>query len=166
MPDHQRDPIVVEQSNASVNVLWGFLCVAFAFALWRGHQGAQAGTGRLVLDIVFSVGVIVSVTAWISFRRHPARLEISQDVITFSHRGQPNTIEFRRPGPLYVRRIFNPRGGAQSYLKVVGSDDAVPLVLFNWKDVESACHAAGWPIETPPRHLWRRKGRRQSSSTR
>ena len=157
MPDHQRDPIVVEQSTTSVNVLWGFLSVAFAVALWRGHQGAQTGAGRWVLDVIFGVGVIVSVTAWISFHTHPARLEISQDVITFSHRGRPNTIEFHRPGPLYVHRVFNPRGGAQSWLKIVGSDDAIPLVLFNWKHVERACHAAGWPIAAPA-HRWGRKG--------
>ncbi len=156
MSDHQRDPIVVEQSSLNVNVLWGFLSVAFSFALWRGHQGAQTGTGRLVLDVIFSVGVIVSVAAWISSYRHPARLEISQDAITLSHRGKPNTIQLRRPGPLYVRRIFHPRGGAQSYLKVVGSDNAIPLVLFNWKDVERACHAAGWPIATRPALRWRR----------
>jgi hypothetical protein len=158
MPDHRRDPIVVEQSNMNVNVLWGFLSVAFAVALWRGHQGAQTYAGRLALDVIFGVGVIVSVTAWISFHRHPGRLEISQNVIMFSHRGQPNSIEFRRPGPLYVRRVFNPRGGAQSYLKVVGSEDAIPLVLFNWKHVERACHAAGWPIAAPPAHRWRRRG--------
>lgn len=149
-----RDPVVVEQSNSNVNVLWGFLSVAFAFALWRGHQGAHTDAGRLVLDVIFGIGVLVSVTAWISFHRHPARLEISQEVIRFSHRGQPRSLELRPPGPLYVRRVFNPRGGAQSYLKAVGSDDAIPLVLFNWKHVESACRAAGWPVEAPRAHRW------------
>ncbi|MDQ4024920.1 MAG: hypothetical protein M3217_05435 [Actinomycetota bacterium] len=159
MPEHQGDPIVVEQSNMSVNVLWGFLSVVFAVALWRGHQGAQTGAGRLALDVIFGVGVIASVTAWISFHRRPARLEISQDVIRFSHRGRPNTIELRRPGPLYVHRVFNPRGGAQSYLKVAGSDDAIPLVLFNFKDVERACRSAGWPVEAPSLHRWWRRKR-------
>ncbi|MDQ3955555.1 MAG: hypothetical protein M3285_08410 [Actinomycetota bacterium] len=152
MSDQQRDPIVVEQSTATVNALWGFLTVAFAFALWRGHQGAQAGTGRLVLDVVFGVGVILSVTAWISFHRHPSRLAVSRDVISLSHRGKPNSVELRRTGPLYVRRMINPRGGVRSYLKVVGSDDAIPLVLFDWKSVERACRAAGWSITTRPSH--------------
>lgn len=160
MLDHQRDPIVVEQSNTNVNVLWGFLCVAFAVALWRGHLGARTDAGRLVGDVVFGLGVILSVAAWVSFRRHPARLEISQDAVVLSHRGQPNTIELRRPGPLYVHRVFNPRGGAQSYLKAVGSDDAIPLVLFNWKDVERACRAAGWPLEAPSPPWWRRRSPR------
>ena len=160
MPDHQDDPIVVEQSQVNVNVLWGFLSFAFAFALWRGHQGAQTGMGRVVLDVVFSAGVILSVTAWISFRRHPARLEISRDVVKLSHRGRPNSIELHRPGPLYVHRVFNPRGGAQSYLKVAGSDDAIPLVLFNWKEVERACRAAGWPIAASPTRRWLSRWRR------
>ena len=150
MSEQQRDPIVIEQSTTSVNVLWGFLTVAFAFALWRGHQGAQTGTGRLVLDVVLGVGVILSVTAWISFHRHPARLTVSREVISLSHRGKPNSVDLRRTGPLYVRRIFSPRGGVRSYLKVVGSDNAIPLVLFDWKTVERACRAAGWSITRPP----------------
>ena len=158
MSDHQRDPIVIEQSNTSVNVLWGFLSVAFAVALWRGHQGAETDAGRLVFDVIFGAGLILSVAAWISFHRHPSRLEISKNVITFSHRGRPNAIELGRPGPLYVHRVFNPKGGAQSYLKVGGSDDAIPLVFFNWKHVESACRATGWPIEAPSGRRWRRKG--------
>ena len=152
MPEQQREPIVVEQSMTNVNVLWGFLTVAFAFALWRGHQGAQSGTGRLVLDVVFGVGVILSVTAWISFHRHPARLAVSRDVISLSHRGKPNSIDLRRTGHLYVRRMFSPRGGVRSYLKVVGSDNAIPLVLFDWRSVERACRAAGWSITTPRWH--------------
>lgn len=156
MADLGHDPIVVEQSNSSVNGLWGFLTVAFSFALWRGHQGAQTDAGRWVLDVILGVLVIASITAWISFHRHPSRLEISRDVIKLSHRDRPRSIVLRRPGPLYVHRVFNPRGGAQSYLKVAGSDDAIPLAFFNWKDVERACRAAGWPLEAP-RTLWRRK---------
>ena len=156
MPEHHHDPIVVEQSRTNANVLWGFLSIAFAFALWRGHQGAQTGTGRLAIDVILGIALIASVAAWVASYRHPARLHISRDVITLSHRGKPNTVELRRPGPLYVHRVFNPKGGAQSYLKVVGSDNAIPLVLFNWKDVERACRAAGWPMEVP-RTLWRRK---------
>lgn len=157
MSEPQRDPIVVEQSSTNVNVLWGFLSVAFAVALWRGHQGAQTNTGRLVLDIVFSAGVIVSAAAWISSHRHPARLEVSQDAVSLFHRGKPNSVELRRTGPLYVRRIISPRGGARSYLMVVGSDNAIPLVLFNWKSVERACRAAGWAITRPPSLRGRRK---------
>ncbi len=141
-----RDPIIVEQSNLNVNVLWGFLATTFCVALWRGHQGAQTDAGRLVLDILFGAAVILSVAGWISFRRHPSRLEISEDVISLWHRGKPNSVELRRTGDLYVHRRFHPRGGSHSYLKVVGSDDAIPLAHFNWKEVERACHAAGWHV--------------------
>lgn len=149
MPDQQRDPIVIEQSTAALNFLWGFLTVAFAVAMWRGHQGAETGTGRLVLDVVCGGGVVLSIAAWISLYRHPARLAVSPDVISLSHRGKPNTLELRRTGPLYVRKIFSPRGGVRSYLKVVGSDAAIPLVLFDWRSVERACRAAGWSITGP-----------------
>lgn len=154
MREHQHDSIVVEQSRTNVNVLWGFLSIAFALALWRGHQGAETGAGRWVIDVIFGVALIATVTAWVASYRHPARLEISPDVITLSHHGKPNTVELRRPGPVYVHRVFNPKGGAQSYLKVVGSDDAIPLVLFDWKEVERACREAGWPVEAP-RVPWR-----------
>ena len=156
MDDH-HDPIVVEQSRTNVNVLWGFLVIAFGLALWRGHEGAQTGTSRLVIDVILGLALVASVAAWVASYTRPARLEISRDVVTLSYRGKPNTIELRGPGPLYVHRVFNPKGGAQSYLKVAGSDNAIPLVLFNWKDVESACRAAGWPV-TPPRTLGRRRG--------
>jgi hypothetical protein len=149
--EEQRDPIVIEQSKTKVNVLWGFLTIAFAVVLWRGHEGAQTDLGRLAGDILFGAAVVVSVAAWISSHRHPARLEVSQDVISLWHRGKPNSVELRRTGDLYVYWRINPRGGAQSYLKVSGSDDAIPLVYFNWKNVESACRAAGWPIRPPAR---------------
>jgi hypothetical protein len=147
----QRDPIVIEQSKVSVNVLWGFLSIAFAVALWRGHAGAQTDPGRLVTDVLLGAAVVVCVAAWISSHRHPARIEVSPDAIALWHRGKPNSVELRRTGDLYVYRRITPRGGVHSYLKVSGSDDAIPLVYFNWKDVERACRAAGWRISPPGR---------------
>lgn len=151
MSERQRDPIVVEQSNMSVNVLWGFLSVVFALVLWLGHQGAETEAGRLVVDILFGAAVIISVGAWISFHRNPAQLEISQDLISFSHRGKANSVELLRTGDLYVQTRIGPRGTVHRYLKVSGSDDGIQLVLFNWKEVERACRAAGWRIGTPRR---------------
>ena len=145
MSDEQR-PIVIEQSKTNVNVLWGFLSIAFAVALWRGHQGAETNSGRVVLDVLFSAAVVVCVAMWISSHKHPARLEISQDVISLWHGRKPNSVDLRRTGDLYLHRVITPRGGSRNYLKVVGSDDAIPLVYFNWKNVEPACRAAGWRI--------------------
>jgi hypothetical protein len=144
--EEQRDPIVIAQSKPAVNLLWGFLTIAFALALWRGHGGARTDAGRLVGDILLGAAVVVCLAVWISSLRHPARIEVSHDVIALRHRGKPNAIELRRTGDLYVYRRIMPRGGTQSYLKVEGSDAAIPLVYFNWKDVESACRAAGWLI--------------------
>lgn len=155
MSEERQGPIVVEQSRTNVNVLWGFLSIAFAVALWRGHQGAQTGPGRVVVDVLFALAVAISVAMWISSLRRPARLEVTPDVISLWFRGKPNPVELRRPGELYVYRRISPRGGAHSYLKVSGSDAAIPLVYFNWKDVEHACRAAGWHIHPPPSLLSR-----------
>jgi hypothetical protein len=144
--EERPDPIVIEQSKTNVNVLWGFLTIAFAVALWRGHGGAQTGSGRLVLDVLLGAGVVASVAAWIWSYKHPARIEVSYDVIALWYRGKPNPVELRRTGDLYLYRRITPKGGTHSYLKVTGSDAAIPLVEFNWKDVERACRAAGWPI--------------------
>jgi hypothetical protein len=146
MSEEHRDPIVIEQSKASVNFLWGFLTIAFAVALWRGHGGAETNSGRLVGDVLLGAAVVVCVAAWVSSHRHPARIEVSQDVVALWYRGKPNPVELRRTGDLYVYRRISPRGGAHSYLKVEGSDAAIPLVYFSWKDVERACRAAGWHI--------------------
>jgi hypothetical protein len=146
--ESQRDRVVIEQSRTNVNVLWGFLTIAFAVALWRGHQGAETGTGRLVLDILLGAALVGSIAMWISSYRHPARIEISHDVIALWYRGKPNAVELHRTGDLYLYRRITPRGGTHSYLKVEGSDAAIPLVYFNWKDVASACRDAGWHISS------------------
>lgn len=146
MAEQPRGPIVVEQSNASVNVIWGFLTIAFGFALWRGHQGAETGAGRLALDVLLGAALVLSVAGWVSFHRHPSRLEISPDAISLWHRGKPNSIDLRPTGDLYVSTRITPRGGVHRYLKVVGSDDAIPLTHFDWKQVEGACLQAGWRL--------------------
>jgi hypothetical protein len=149
MSEQRRDPIVVEQSNVNVNVIWGFLTIAFGFALWRGHQGAETGAGRLALDVLLGAALVLSGAGWISFHRHPSRLEVSPDAISLWHRGKPSSIELRRTGDLYVHTRITPRGGVHRYLKVVGSDDAIPLAHFNWKRVKDACLAAGWRLARP-----------------
>lgn len=160
--DEHSDPIVVEQSKTNVNVLWGFLSIAFAVALSRGHLGAQTASGRAVVDVLFGAAVVVSVAMWISSFRHPARLEVTRDVISLRFRGKPKSLELRRTGDLYVYRRITPRGGAYTYLKAAGSDAAIPLAYFQWKEVERACRAAGWRVHPPTRlRLPGRAGRKE-----
>lgn len=88
--EQRRDPIVVEQSSSNVNVIWGFLTIAFGFALWRGHQGAETGTGRLALDVLLGAALLLSVAGWISFQQAPfeARDLTRRDLVVASRKAE------------------------------------------------------------------------------
>jgi hypothetical protein len=146
MTEESGDPVVVPQKARYVNVIWGFLTLVFGLALVRGHFGAATSSGRIVVDVIFGALVAGSIGAWLWFRRHPARLEVSPEVITFSHRGQPNSVRLvRASGDLYVYTTTSAGGkGRLRYLKVPGSDEGVPLQLFDWGEVQGACIARGW----------------------
>lgn len=137
--------IVVRQDSRTVDALWGFLVVAFGFALFRGRGGADTDAGRLVSDVVFGGLMALSIAAWAWFRRRPSRLTITRDAISFSHRsGRAGTV-LRRTGELYVATPLGP-GAAhrERYLRAEGSDELIPLLLFDWRSVERACLAMGW----------------------
>jgi uncharacterized membrane protein YccC len=90
--------VVVAERPRRVDVLWGFLTVAFGAALVRGHLGAGTATSRIVIDAVFGTLAGGSIAAWVWFRRHPARLEITPEAVAFSHRGQRRLDRPGRPG--------------------------------------------------------------------
>ena len=127
-----------------VDVLWGFLTVAFGAALVRGHLGAGTATSRLVIDAALGSLLAGSIAAWIWFRRHPARLEITEEAVAFSHRGQPNATRLVGPGELYIRTTHLGGTDRLQFLKVTGSEEAIPLQMFDHGEVKTACRASGW----------------------
>lgn len=137
--------IVVRQHSGTVDALFGFLVVAFGFALFRGRAGADTDAGRLAGDVVFGGLILLSLAAWVWFRRRPSKLTISRDAIAFSHRSDREGIVLRRTGDLYVATPLGP-GAAhrERYLRAEGSDAAIPLLLFDWRKVEHACETMGW----------------------
>lgn len=142
--------IVVRQHSGAVNFLWGFLVVAFGLAFWRGRAGAATDAGLLVSDVVFGGLVLASAAAWAWFRRRPSRLTISRDAISFSHEDGRAGIVLRRTGDLYVSAPLGPGGShRERYLRVVGSDEVIPLLLFDWKTVRRACVTMGWRFAEP-----------------
>jgi hypothetical protein len=144
------EAIVVRQHSRTVDFLWGFLVLAFGFAFFRGRAGAETDAGRLVSDAVFGGLAVVSAAAWVWFRRRPSRLRITRDAISFSHRAGQEGIVLRRTGDLYVAAPLGAGGShRQRYLKVVGSDAAIPLLLFDWRKVRRACLAMGWRFAEP-----------------
>ena len=138
----------MRQDNRAVDALWGFLVLAFGVALWRGQGGADTGAGRLVAGVVFGGLIAVSIAAWVWFRRRPSTLTISREAISFSHRSDREGIVLRRTGDLYVATPLGPgRAHRERYLRAQGSDEMIPLLLFDWKTVRQACLAMGWRFD-------------------
>ena len=143
--------IVVNQKAKHVHIIFGLLTVAFAAALVRGHLGAQTSTGRVVGDVVFGILFAVCAFMWIWFLRYPARFEIANDVITLVQRRPTRSTQLHRTGDLYIEAVFAP-GHEQRmfYLRAVGSDEFLPLVLFDHGEIERACLASGWTFGPAP----------------
>jgi hypothetical protein len=141
----------VRQHSRTVDALWGFLVLAFGVALFRGRTGAGSDAGRLVVDVVFGGLMAASVAAWVWFRRRPSRLTITRDAISFSHKREREGVVLRRTGDLYVATPVAP-GGAhrERYLRAEGSDEMIPLLLFDWKTVSEAGLALGWRFAARP----------------
>ncbi len=141
--DSSAAPIVVRSKPWRRHFLFGFLTVAFAAALVRGHLG-MTGTGRLVVDVVFGALTAGTIALWTHLARHPTSLEISHDTIRHWHRGLPLPHELlRESGELYIRLA----GGKypQAYLCVAGSEQVgLPLNMFDRTEVIRACEAQGW----------------------
>ena len=137
------DAIVVPENGAKVNLLFGFLVVMFAAALVRGHLGAETGTGRVAVDALFGTMLAGTIGTWVWLRRYPARLEISNETISFTHRGAKNPQRLlRSTGDLYIRRF----GGRhpRPYLCTTGSEEGLLLLMFDHEKVVQACVAQGW----------------------
>jgi hypothetical protein len=142
-------PTVVHERKGRVNFLWGFLAVAFGAALVRGHFG-MSGTGRLAVDVAFGGLVAVVLVAWIWFRRHPARLEITPDEVAFMHDEQPNATRLFRTGDLSIRTTHFGGTDRLHFLKVEGSEEAISIQMFDHEEVKRACRANGWRFAGDP----------------
>ena len=98
---------VVHEKRRANDLLWGFLTAAFAVALVRGHMGAGSDRSRLVIDVLVGGLVVLLVTAWVWTRRHPARIEVSYDLIALRHRDLP---KIDRAAPRLRRALLQALG--------------------------------------------------------
>lgn len=142
--------VVVAERSGRVDFLWGFLSVVFAAALLRGHFGGPLTTGRIVADVFCAVLLALSVTAWIWFRRHPARLHVTREEVAFAHRGQPNPTRLVGPGELYFRTTYMGGTDRLHWLMLTGSEAAISMNMFDHAEVEAACRANGWRFVGDP----------------
>jgi hypothetical protein len=142
---NRTQPIVVEQSRRNTTIIYGFLAVMFAFAGVRGHMGAETATGQIVGDVIFGTLAIGSIALLIVMRRNPGSVTVGRDAISYSHRGAKNPIVLPRTGDLYIGgTMIGTTGGRTRYLKVQGSDQGIPLEIFDQQELERACVAMGW----------------------
>jgi hypothetical protein len=96
---------VVREKRSAVDFLWGFLAVAFAVALVRGHMGAGSARSRLVIDVLVGGLLALILFAWVWSRRHPAFIEVTYHSIALRHRDRPGVTELKRGcGDLYFKR--------------------------------------------------------------
>jgi hypothetical protein len=142
---NRTQPIVVKQSQRNTTIIYGFLGVMSAFAAVRGHMGAETATGQIVGDVIFGTLAIGSIALLIAMRRNPGSVTVGRDVISYSHRGAKNPIVLPRTGDLYIGgTMIGTTGGRTRYLKVQGSDQGIPLEIFDQQELERACVAMGW----------------------
>ena len=140
---------VVHEKRRVNDLLWGFLTAAFAVALVRGHMGAGSDRSRLVIDVLVGGLVVLLASAWLWTRRHPARIEVSYELIALRHEDLPRSTELRRGcGDLYFKRS----GGRVRYLTLRATESAqvISLQMFDRREVERACRAHRWRFVGDP----------------
>jgi hypothetical protein len=141
--------IVVFESAGAVHFVYGFLTVAFAAALIRGHLGAETDLGRTVVDIVFGVLAVGTLAVWIYMRRHPGRIGVSRDQIQQWARGKRRAaVITKEDGDLYIRYSGSYKS-PQPFLRATGTDQALFLTMYTQQEVIDACIACGWRFVKP-----------------
>jgi hypothetical protein len=136
--------IVVRQSRAQRDGLFGALIAVFLVALVRGYTGAQTSAGRVAVVVFVAVFTAVLGTGWVRLIRRPCRLEITTQAITFvDGRGAARVLSSETGGQL---RIVSLGGGRfrQPGLTIAGSGTVIALPFFSTKEVRRQCLAAGW----------------------
>jgi hypothetical protein len=136
--------IVVRQSRAQRDGLFGALIAVFLVALVRGYTGAQTAAGRVAVVVFVSALTAVLAVGWVRLIRRPCRLEVTGQAITFvDGRGATRVLSRESGGRL---RIVAVGGGRvrQPGLTIEGSGTVIALPFFSTKEVRRQCLAAGW----------------------
>ena len=138
---------IATQSRRQVGFLFGFLVLAFAVALVRGVTGAQTTSGRVAATVFSGILVAAFIAGWVVMIRRPARLEITEDAISYVPRnGRVSSLSRQWGDELrFVQRL---RGRIWTLgLTIVGTDTVITLGFFSRKAVKQACRAHGWRFD-------------------
>jgi Flp pilus assembly protein TadB len=76
---------VLVERRVQASIVFAFLVVAFAAALFRGVTGAQTSAGRVAVVVVFAALLVVLIVGWIRWGRSPRRrLEMPAAAVSIS----------------------------------------------------------------------------------
>ncbi len=131
----------IVEKRRDVDVIAGFLGVVFALAAFRGATGAP------ILSAAFAIGALVTLIAWVSWRRKPALfLSISPEEIVYGRidwrgTGIPRTAS----GRLRFQQGFRDSGW---FLVLADEPDApgISMIGFDMDEVARACVQHGWTV--------------------
>jgi hypothetical protein len=147
------DVVVVRQSRARRDGMFGILLAVFAVALGRGVSGASTTAGRIAVVVIFGLIVIVIAVAWVRAILRPAHLDISPRLIHYAGApggSRPDLIKDNGPEV----RVYWRRAGRTSYLTIEQPASTLrwSLPYFSPRAVADACRACGWqtgPLKSP-----------------
>lgn len=154
-PD-QEATVLVER-RWQINIVFAFLVVAFAVALFNVVKNAQTSTGRVAGTVVFGALLVLLIVGWVRMNRSPRRrLEITADAIRYVPPGGRVSALSRQSGDELAFSMRHPGGriwvleltikGAGSVIDVRGD--------FPREAVRQACIAHGWRFGKQSRN-WR-----------
>jgi hypothetical protein len=138
------DAIVVRESRAQRDGLFGGLVAVFVLAFIRGFAGAQTGSGRVAVTIFTAAVIALLVIGWIAIVSRRSRLEISRATISLVSKRRDRLVLSRDSGDrLRVVRLGSGRY-RRTGLAIEGTDEVLPLGLFSVREVRQACRSKGW----------------------
>lgn len=144
------DAIVVRESRAQRDGLFGGLVAIFVLAFARGITGAQTSAGRIAVTL-FTVSVIaILIAGWMLIVRRRSRLEISRATISYvTSRSDRLVLSRKAGGRLRIVHLGSGRY-RRTGLALDGSDQVLPLSLFSVRQVKQACQSKGWEFAALP----------------
>lgn len=142
-PGRVEDVAVVRQSPAQRYGMGAFLVVVFGALAVRIFAGSPA-TSAVVAGIIVMALIAVFIGGWIRLLLHPTQLTISDSAITFTGMKGELTTLTRQPGAELVLVLTGGWRYRQLKLTVNGTGPAIPLNMYDKKQVRRVCEALGW----------------------
>jgi hypothetical protein len=142
--------IVIQESNAQRNVLYGFLTIALGLAIARGAVSHPSG-GTLVVIVVLAVVLALMLAAWWRTWRDPYRIEVSVERVRYLGRKTREYPDLVRDAGIDLWLYTRPVGRTDVLvLEQPASGQQWTLRFFGRQPLVDACVARGWSLVSTP----------------